>query len=193
MRRAALRSGSFFPALLERRRCADQALFVVVMEAYLHGVSTRSIDDLVNALGAESGISRSEVSRTCADLDSEVAAFHDRPPNLRCQLRNCVDHGPYGADLGVRQEWPWLLRPACPHASSLARRCAPARTPPVITRPLPQLATAELWWSPRSRNAPAGGAASPVALAVTRPWLRTQGQHIIVGLLWCTYVCGRTA
>ncbi|GII79102.1 hypothetical protein Sru01_40840 [Sphaerisporangium rufum] len=53
-----LRSGSFFPSLLERRRRIDQALFAVVMEAYLHGVSTRSVDDLVKALGAESGISK---------------------------------------------------------------------------------------------------------------------------------------
>jgi putative transposase len=50
----------------------------VVMEAYLHGVSTRKVDDLVRALGADSGISKSEVSRICADLDSEVAVFRDR-------------------------------------------------------------------------------------------------------------------
>jgi putative transposase len=73
-----LRAGSFFPSLLERRRRVDQALFAVVMEAYLHGVSTRKVDDLVRALGAHSGISKSEVSRICADLDSEVAAFRDR-------------------------------------------------------------------------------------------------------------------
>jgi len=73
-----LRAGSFFPALLERRRRVDQALFAVVMEAYLHGVSTRKVDDLVKALGAESGISKSEVSRICADLDAEVGAFRDR-------------------------------------------------------------------------------------------------------------------
>ena len=73
-----LRTGSFFPSLLERRRRVDQALFAVVMEAYLHGVSTRKVDDLVKALGADSGISTSEVSRICADLDEEVAAFRDR-------------------------------------------------------------------------------------------------------------------
>jgi putative transposase len=73
-----LRAGSFFPSLLERRRRVDQALFVVVMEAYLHGVSTRKVDDLVKALGADSGISKSEVSRICADLAAEVAAFRDR-------------------------------------------------------------------------------------------------------------------
>jgi transposase-like protein len=73
-----LRSGSFFPSLLERRRRVDQSLFAVIMEAYLHGTSTRKVDDLVKALGADSGISRSEVSRICADLDTEVAAFRDR-------------------------------------------------------------------------------------------------------------------
>src|SRR5437588_1454554 len=73
-----LRTGSFFPSLLERRRRVDQALFAVVMEAYLHGVSTRKVDDLVKALGADSGISKSEVSRICADLDEEIGAFRDR-------------------------------------------------------------------------------------------------------------------
>jgi len=56
----------------------DQSLFAVIMEAYLHGTSTRKVDDLVKALGADSGISKSEVSRICADLDTEVAAFRDR-------------------------------------------------------------------------------------------------------------------
>jgi transposase-like protein len=73
-----LRAGTFFPSLLERRRRVDQALFAVVMEAYLHGVSTRKVDDLVKALGADSGISKSEVSRICAGLDAEVAPFRDR-------------------------------------------------------------------------------------------------------------------
>jgi putative transposase len=73
-----LRAGSFFPSLLERRRRVDQALFAVVMEAYLHGVSTRKVDDLVRALGADTGISKSEVSRICADLDAEVSAFAER-------------------------------------------------------------------------------------------------------------------
>ena len=73
-----LRSGSFFPSLLERRRRVDQALFAVVMEAYVHGVSTRKVDDLVKALGADTGVSKSEVSRICAGLDEDVAAFRDR-------------------------------------------------------------------------------------------------------------------
>jgi putative transposase len=74
-----LRAGSFFPSLLERRRRIDRALFAVVMEAYLHGVSTRAVDDLVVAMGASTGISKSEVSRICQGLDQEVTAFRDRP------------------------------------------------------------------------------------------------------------------
>jgi putative transposase len=74
-----LRKGSFFPSILERRRRIDRALFAVVMEAYVHGVSTRKVDDLVGALGAASGISKSEVSRICTALDAEMAAFRARP------------------------------------------------------------------------------------------------------------------
>ena len=73
-----LRKGSFFPSILEPRRRIDQALYAVVMEAYVHGVSTRSVDDLVVALGADSGISKSEVSRICAGLDREITAFRER-------------------------------------------------------------------------------------------------------------------
>ncbi|MET7922372.1 IS256 family transposase, partial [Streptomyces avermitilis] len=74
-----LRSGSFFPCLLERRRRIDQALYAVIMEAYVEGVSTRSVDDLVKALGADTGISKSEVSRICAALDEPLTAFRTRP------------------------------------------------------------------------------------------------------------------
>jgi hypothetical protein len=74
-----LRAGSFFPSLLERRRRIDQALYAVIMEAYVHGVSTRSVDDLVKALGSDTGISKSEVSRICADLDEQLEAFRTRP------------------------------------------------------------------------------------------------------------------
>src|SRR3954463_5953887 len=74
-----LRKGSFFPSILEPRRRIDQALYAVVMEAYVHGVSTRSVDDLVAALGADSGISKSEVSRICEQLDESVGAFRTRP------------------------------------------------------------------------------------------------------------------
>jgi transposase-like protein len=73
-----LRRGSFFPSILEPRRRIDQALYAVVMEAYVNGVSTRSVDDLVAALGVSSGISKSEVSRICRDLDEVVSAFRNR-------------------------------------------------------------------------------------------------------------------
>jgi putative transposase len=73
-----LRKGSFFPLILEPRRRIDQALYAVVMEAYVAGVSTRSVDDLVTALGIDSGISKSEVSRICAGLDEVVTAFRSR-------------------------------------------------------------------------------------------------------------------
>jgi transposase-like protein len=73
-----LRQGSFFPSLLDRRRRIDRALFAVVMEAWVHGVSTRKVDDLVRALGAASGISKSEVSRICAELDRDLEAFRTR-------------------------------------------------------------------------------------------------------------------
>ncbi|MEV0966976.1 IS256 family transposase [Streptomyces sp. NPDC049910] len=74
-----VRTGSFFPSLLERRRRIDQALYAVIVEAYVHGVSTRSVDDLVKALGADTGVSKSEVSRLCAGLDTELTAFRTRP------------------------------------------------------------------------------------------------------------------
>jgi putative transposase len=73
-----LRKGSFFPSILEPRRRIDQALYAVVMEAYVAGVSTRAVDDLVAALGIASGIKKSEVSRICAGLDEIVGAFRTR-------------------------------------------------------------------------------------------------------------------
>jgi transposase-like protein len=73
-----LRAGSFFPSLLEPRRRIDQALYAVIAQAYVEGISTRSVDDLVQAMGIASGISRSEVSRICRRLDTQVSAFKDR-------------------------------------------------------------------------------------------------------------------
>lgn len=72
-----LRKGSFFPIILEPRRRIDQALYAVVMEAYVQGISTRSVDDLVEAMGG-TGVSKSEVSRICAGLDEIVGAFRTR-------------------------------------------------------------------------------------------------------------------
>ena len=77
-----LREGAFFPSLLERRRRIDRALYAVVMEAWVHGVSTRKVDDVVKALGVASGISKSEVSRICAELDRDLAAFRNRPLDM---------------------------------------------------------------------------------------------------------------
>ena len=73
-----VRTGSFFPALLSPRRRIDVALHAVVMQAYVEGVSTRRVDDLVVAMGG-TGISRSQVSRICAQLDADVAAWRARP------------------------------------------------------------------------------------------------------------------
>lgn len=73
-----LRKGSFLPVILEPRRRIDQALCAVVMEAYVHDVSTRAVDDLVEAMGVDAGISKSEVSRICAGLDETVDAFRTR-------------------------------------------------------------------------------------------------------------------
>jgi transposase-like protein len=72
-----VRDGGYLPSLLDPRRRTERALLAVVQEAYVLGVSTRRVDDLVRALGIE-GISRSEVSRICAGLDAEVAAFRGR-------------------------------------------------------------------------------------------------------------------
>ena len=73
-----LRKGSYFPTFLEPRRMAEKALTAVIQEAYIQGISTRSVDDLVQAMGGN-GISRSQVSRLCEEIDERVHAFLDRP------------------------------------------------------------------------------------------------------------------
>ncbi len=79
-----LREGSYFPSLLEPRRRSERALLAVIQQAYVEGVSTRRVDDLVKALGCE-GISKSQVSRICEELDAVVNDFVNRP----------LDGGPY--------------------------------------------------------------------------------------------------
>ena len=79
-----LREGSYFPSLLEPRRRSERALLAVIQQAYVEGVSTRRVDDLVKALGCE-GISKSQVSRICQELDVVVDGFLSRP----------LDGGPY--------------------------------------------------------------------------------------------------
>src|SRR5512139_3130503 len=73
-----LRKGSYFPGFLEPRRMAEKVLTAVIQEAYIQGISTRSVDDLVKAMGM-SGISKSQVSRLCEEIDQRVKAFLDRP------------------------------------------------------------------------------------------------------------------
>jgi len=73
-----LRKGSYFPGFLEPRRMAEKALTAVIQEAYVQGVSTRSVDELVKAMGM-TGISKSQVSRLCEEIDDRVKAFLDRP------------------------------------------------------------------------------------------------------------------
>ena len=73
-----LRKGSYFPGFLEPRRMAEKALTAVIQEAYIQGISTRSVDDLVKALGM-SGVSKSQVSRLCEEIDARVKTFLDRP------------------------------------------------------------------------------------------------------------------
>ena len=73
-----LRKGSYFPEFLEPRRAAEKAIAAVIQEAYVQGLSTRSVDDLVKAMGM-TGVSKSQVSRLCADIDERVNAFLNRP------------------------------------------------------------------------------------------------------------------
>src|SRR6202008_1407577 len=73
-----LRKGSYFPGFLEPRRLAEKALTAVIQEAYIQGISTRSVDDLVKAMGM-SGVSKSQVSRVCQEIDERVTAFLERP------------------------------------------------------------------------------------------------------------------
>jgi putative transposase len=73
-----LRKGSYFPGFLEPRRAAEKALAAVIQEAYIQGVSTRSVDELVKSLGM-TGISKSQVSRLCEEIDERVGAFLNRP------------------------------------------------------------------------------------------------------------------
>src|SRR5690606_38121787 len=73
-----LRKGSYFPGFLEPRRMAEKALTAVIQEAHVQGVSTRSVDELVKAMGM-TGISKSQVSRLCGEIDDKVQAFPNRP------------------------------------------------------------------------------------------------------------------
>jgi len=106
-----LRTGSFFPSLLEPRRRIDRALLAVVQEAYVLGISTRKVDGLMAALGGCS-ISRSEVSRICALLDEELAEFRERPleePYPYVWFDATVRHEAHCNRVGGRDP-PWACR-----------------------------------------------------------------------------------
>ncbi len=98
-----VRSGSFFPSLLHPRRRIDVALHAVIMQAWVEGVSTRKVDNLVAALGVDAGVSKSEVSRICAGLDADVHAWRSRPlsaqrfPYVFLDATYC--HGRVGGDV----------------------------------------------------------------------------------------------
>jgi putative transposase len=96
-----LRQGSYYPCFLEPRRLAEKALTAVIQEAYIQGISTRSVDDLVKAMGM-TGISKSQVSRLCAEIDDKIATFLNRP---------------------LEGEWPYVWLSVCP-----PHRCAPRQS-----------------------------------------------------------------
>ena len=157
-----LRTGSFFPSLLHPRRRVDKALYAVICSAWIEGVSTRKVDDLVRALGNESGISRSTVSRICKEIDEGVHEFLSRRldrtwfPYLfvdATYLDVRVGHRlvcrpwwwpPACRPKGVGRSWawPWGMprppisgRPSCGPCASGGSRSPPRRTPPGSCRP----------------------------------------------------------
>ena len=124
-----LRAGSFLPTILEPRRRVDQALYAVIMEAYIGGVSTRKVDALVAALGSQSGISKSQVSRICQEIDQQVQAFLNRPLESSSYAMQPTSRGG-GARLSRSAHgpwwWPWASAPMVA-GSCWASRSATAR------------------------------------------------------------------
>ena len=118
-----LRKGSYFPSFLEPRRTAEKALVAVIQEAYVHGVSTRSVDDLVKAMGA-GGMSKSQVSRLCVEIDERVNASHDRCAKLLSALFRSDVSRPL---TGFMPPWPEPGRP--PSTSGSPRRSVPSYWP----------------------------------------------------------------
>jgi putative transposase len=102
LRLPKLRKGSYFPGFLEPRRVAEKALTAVIQEAYVQGISTRSVDELVKALGM-AGISKSQVSRLCAEIDERVRTFLERP--IEGLPGRVGERGPNPAPTG---QWPYL-------------------------------------------------------------------------------------
>jgi putative transposase len=115
-----LRTGSYFPGFLEPRRVAEKALTAVIQEAYVQGISTRSVDELVKALGM-AGISKSQVSRLCAEIDERVRTFLERP---------------------LEGDWPYLWIDATYVKVREAGRGAPGRPPEVAPGSQPRVSVA---------------------------------------------------
>jgi putative transposase len=109
-----LRAGSFFPSILEPRRRVDQALYAVILEAYISGVSTRKVDALVSALGSQSGISKSQVSRICQEIDQQVQAFLSRPLQESGYAYVYLDATYLKSRLGTAISAPSAVTPAAP-------------------------------------------------------------------------------
>ncbi len=154
-----LRTGSFFPAILERRRRIDRALFAVVMEAWVHGVSTLKVDDLVKALGAASGISKSEVSRICAELDRDREVFRTRRLDgafpyvfadatcvkARVSSKPTTNGKSPSAATSQKNQWPSSTYPAPPRPSR-----HPSPSPPeILEQPRRPLAAGNRRATPR--------------------------------------------
>ena len=146
-----LRKGSYFPGFLEPRRLAEKALTAVIQEAYVQGISTRSVDDLVKAMGM-SGISKSQVSRLCEQIDDKVKAFLDRP---------------------IEGDWPYLWIDA---TYLKVRRGGRIVSVAVISRSASTPRAGAKFWAWRSalrrpsRSGPSSCASSPAAVRAGSSW-----------------------
>ena len=121
-----IKPGTYFPSLLQPRRRAEHALLALVQEAYVHGVSTRKVDDLMQALGVD-GISKSEVSRVCGELDTVVAAFRTRPlTGEHGWMRRITRSAWTDASRARRRSSPWAWPPMA-HGRCSASTWAPRR------------------------------------------------------------------
>jgi hypothetical protein len=145
-----LRKGSYFPGFLEPRRMAEKALTAVIQEAYVQGISTRSVDDLVKAMGM-SGISKSQVSRLCEEIDGKVKSFLNRPlegsaytPTALPLDRRHLSQGPArradrvgGRDHRHRRQYRRTARGAGPGDRHLRSRADLDRVPAEADAPWP--------------------------------------------------------
>jgi hypothetical protein len=135
-----LRKSSYFPAFLEPRRMAEKALTAVIQEAYVQGVSTRSVDELVKAMGM-TGISKSQVSRLCSEIDDKIAAFLNRPLEgdwpylwLDATYVKTGENGRIVSVAAMRNSPGWCRRAARPAQACLVTAEMPLSIPEAPTR-----------------------------------------------------------